>query len=98
MVVLPGEKIPTDGIIESGTSSIDESMLTGESLPVDKRVGDLVFGATINQVGMIQVRATAVGADTALAGIVRMVEEAQNSKAPIQRTGRPGLVDLRARS
>ncbi len=85
MVVLPGEKIPTDGIIESGTSSIDESMLTGESLPVDKRAGDLVFGATVNQVGLIQVRASAVGADTALAGIVRMVEEAQNSKAPIQR-------------
>jgi len=85
MVVLPGEKIPTDGVIESGASSIDESMLTGESLPVDKRVGDRVFGATVNQVGMIQVRASAVGADTALAGIVRMVEEAQNSKAPIQR-------------
>jgi len=85
MVVLPGEKIPTDGIIESGASSIDESMLTGESLPVDKRVGDPVFGATVNQVGMIQVRATAVGAGTALAGIVRMVELAQNSKAPIQR-------------
>ncbi len=85
MVVLPGEKIPTDGIIESGASSIDESMLTGESLPVDKRVGDSVFGATVNQVGMIQVRATSVGAGTALAGIVRMVEQAQNSKAPIQR-------------
>ncbi|MEX2252219.1 MAG: heavy metal translocating P-type ATPase [Acidimicrobiia bacterium] len=85
MVVLPGEKIPTDGVIETGTSSIDESMLTGESLPVDKTVGDMVFGATINQVGMIHVRATAVGADTALAGIVRMVEQAQNSKAPIQR-------------
>jgi len=85
MVVLPGEKIPTDGVIESGATSIDESMLTGESLPVDKRVGDKVYGATVNQVGMIQVRATAVGADTALAGIVRMVEQAQNSKAPIQR-------------
>ncbi|MEX1125887.1 MAG: heavy metal translocating P-type ATPase [Acidimicrobiia bacterium] len=85
MVVLPGEKIPTDGVIETGTSSIDESMLTGESLPVDKTAGDMVFGATINQVGMIHVRATAVGADTALAGIVRMVEQAQNSKAPIQR-------------
>ena len=85
MVVLPGEKIPTDGVIETGASSIDESMLTGESLPVDKRAGDKVFGATINQVGMVQVRATVIGADTALAGIVRMVEEAQNSKAPIQR-------------
>jgi len=85
MLVFPGEKIPTDGVIEFGASSIDESMLTGESLPVDKRVGDSVFGATVNQVGMIHVRATAVGAETALAGIVRMVEQAQNSKAPIQR-------------
>ncbi len=85
MVVLPGEKVPTDGVIETGSSSIDESMLTGESLPVDKQAGDPVFGATVNQVGMLHVRATAIGADTALAGIVRMVEQAQNSKAPIQR-------------
>jgi len=85
MVVLPGEKVPTDGVIEFGSTSIDESMLTGESLPVDKMVGDRVFGATTNQVGLIRVRATAVGADTALAGIVRMVEQAQGSKAPIQR-------------
>jgi cation-transporting ATPase V/Cu+-exporting ATPase len=85
MVVLPGEKIPTDGVIETGASSIDESMLTGESMPVDKQEGDPVFGATVNQVGRISVRATAVGADTALAGIVRMVEQAQGSKAPIQR-------------
>ena len=85
MVVLPGEKIPTDGVIESGSSAIDESMLTGESLPVDRTVGDRVAGATVNQLGRITVRATAVGADTLLAGIVRMVEQAQGSKAPIQR-------------
>jgi heavy metal translocating P-type ATPase len=85
MVILPGEKIPTDGVVESGSSAVDESMLTGESLPVDRHPGDLVYGATVNQVGRLTVRATAVGADTALAGIVRMVEEAQGSKAPIQR-------------
>jgi heavy metal translocating P-type ATPase len=85
MVVLPGEKVPTDGVIEDGASSLDESMLTGESMPVDKRVGDPVYGATINQEGRITVRATAVGAHTALAGIIRMVEVAQGSKAPIQR-------------
>ena len=85
LVVLPGEKIPTDAVVESGSSSVDESMLTGESLPVDKRPGDEVFGATVNQGGRFVLRATAVGADTALAGIVRMVEQAQGSKAPIQR-------------
>lgn len=85
MVVLPGEKIPTDGMIEDGASSIDESMLTGESMPVDKTSGDEVFGATVNQQGRLVVRATAVGADTALAGIVQMVEQAQASKAPTQR-------------
>jgi len=85
IVVLPGEKIPTDGVIDSGSSSVDESMLTGESLPVDKQSGDIVYGATFNQTGLLTVRAMAVGADTALAGIVQMVEEAQGSKAPIQR-------------
>jgi cation-transporting ATPase V/Cu+-exporting ATPase len=85
LVVLPGEKIPTDAVVESGSSSVDESMLTGESLPVDKSSGDEVFGATVNQGGRLVLRATAVGADTALAGIVRMVEQAQGSKAPIQR-------------
>ncbi len=85
MVVNPGEKIPTDGVIDSGRSSVDESMLTGESLPVDKQAGDQVYGATVNQEGRIQVRATAVGAATALAGIARLVEIAQGSKAPIQR-------------
>lgn len=85
MVVLPGEKVPTDGVIEEGQSSLDESMLTGESLPVDKSTGDEVFGATVNQQGRIVVRATAVGSDTALAGIVKMVEQAQATKAPTQR-------------
>ena len=85
MVVLPGEKIPTDGVVMAGGSSVDEAMLTGESLPIDKRPGDTVFGATVNQAGHLDVRATAVGSDTVLAGIVRMVEQAQGSKAPIQR-------------
>ncbi len=84
LLVLPGEKIPTDAVVESGRSSVDESMLTGESLPVDKGPGHLVYGATVNQRGRLEIRATAVGAETALAGIVRMVEEAQGSKAPIQ--------------
>lgn len=85
MVVLPGERIPTDGLIEDGVSAVDESMLTGESLPVDKNTGDQVFGATVSQTGRLLVRATAVGSDTALASIIAMVEEAQGSKAPIQR-------------
>ena len=84
LLVLPGEKVPTDGVVESGRSSVDESMLTGESLPADKGPGHLVYGATMNQGGRLEVRATAVGAETALAGIVRMVEQAQGSKAPIQ--------------
>ena len=85
MVVRPGEKVPTDGRIVEGASAFDESMLTGESKPVDKGVGDEVAGATINQHGMVVVEATKVGADTALAQIVRLVEEAQATKAPIQR-------------
>jgi heavy metal translocating P-type ATPase len=85
MVVLPAEKVPTDGIVEEGRSSIDESMLTGESLPVDKGPGDEVFGATVNQQGRLIVRATRVGAETALAQIVRLVEQAQATKAPIQK-------------
>ncbi|HEY8346386.1 MAG TPA: copper-translocating P-type ATPase, partial [Symbiobacteriaceae bacterium] len=78
-------KIPVDGVIIEGTSSVDESMLTGESLPVDKQPGDTVTGATINKQGSFKFRATRVGADTALAQIVRLVEQAQGSKAPIQR-------------
>ncbi|HEY5683776.1 MAG TPA: heavy metal translocating P-type ATPase [Acidimicrobiia bacterium] len=85
MVVRPGEKIPTDGVIVEGRSSLDESMLTGESVPVDKEPGDEVFGATINQQGRLIVEARRIGADTALAQIVRLVEDAQASKAPVQR-------------
>jgi heavy metal translocating P-type ATPase len=84
MVVRPGEKVPTDGRILEGGSSFDESMLTGESVPVDKGPGDEVFGATINQQGMVVVEAIRVGSDTALAQIVRLVEDAQATKAPIQ--------------
>ncbi len=85
MVVLPGETIPTDGVILEGRTSVDESMLTGESKPVDRGPGDEVIGATVNQHGRITVRATKVGSDTALAQMVRLVEEAQANKAPIQR-------------
>ncbi|HKT40651.1 MAG TPA: heavy metal translocating P-type ATPase, partial [Ktedonobacterales bacterium] len=85
LIVRPGEKIPTDGIVLSGSSPVDESMLTGESLPVEKGAGEAVIGATINQTGMLRVRATRVGSETMLAGIIRMVEQAQGSKAPIQR-------------
>jgi len=85
IVVRPGEKIPADGIIIEGSSSIDESMITGESLPVDKGPGDAVIGATINKVGLFKFRATQVGADTVLSQIAKMVEEAQSSTASIQR-------------
>ena len=85
LIVRPGEKMPTDGEVLSGQSTVDESMLTGESAPIDKGPGDAVIGATINQTGLLRVRATRVGADTMLAGIIRMVEQAQGSKAPIQR-------------
>ena len=85
IVVKPGEKIPVDGVIVEGNSTIDESMLTGESLPVDKKTGDTVVGATINKFGAFKFAATKIGRDTALAQIVRIVEEAQGSKAPIQR-------------
>jgi len=83
--VRPGEKIPIDGLIIEGTSSIDESMITGESLPVDKKKGDSVIGATINKTGTFLFRATNVGSQTMLARIVQMVSEAQSSRAPIQR-------------
>jgi Cu+-exporting ATPase len=85
VLVRPGEKIPVDGIIITGHSTVDESMLTGESIPVDKKVGDEVIGATINKEGAFEFEASKVGKDTALAQIVRLVEEAQASKAPIQR-------------
>jgi len=85
ILVRPGERIPVDGIVRQGYSSIDESMITGESIPVEKKVGDEVIGATINKTGSFEIEATKVGKDTTLAHIVRMVEEAQGSKAPIQR-------------
>jgi P-type Cu+ transporter len=85
MVVDPGAKIPTDGVILSGESSLDESMLTGESRPIEKGVGAEVFGATINQHRRLVVEATRIGADTVLAQIIKMVEDAQASKAPVQR-------------
>jgi P-type Cu+ transporter len=85
VVVRPGEKIPVDGVVLEGRSAVDEAMLTGESIPVEKGPGDEVIGATLNKTGSFRFRATKVGADTALAQIIRLVEEAQGSKAPIQR-------------
>jgi cation-transporting ATPase V/Cu+-exporting ATPase len=82
--VRPGEKVPVDGVVVAGASAVDESMLTGESVPVDKAPGDRVAGATLNREGALTVRATAVGSRTALAQIVRQVEEAQGSRAPVQ--------------
>jgi Cu+-exporting ATPase len=83
--VRPGEKIPVDGVLTEGYSSVDESMITGEPIPVEKREGDEVIGATINKTGTFTFRATRVGSDTALAQIVRLIQEAQGSRAPIQR-------------
>ena len=85
VVVRPGEKIPVDGVVVEGRSAVDESMLTGESLPVEKGPGDQVIGATLNKLGLFKFEATKVGKDTALAQIIRLVEEAQGSKAPIQK-------------
>jgi Cu+-exporting ATPase len=85
ILVKPGERIPVDGIVLAGQSTIDESMLTGESMPVTKEIGQKVFAATMNKSGSFTFRATSVGAETALAQIIRLVEEAQGSKAPIQR-------------
>ena len=85
VVVRPGEKIPVDGIVREGASAVDESMLTGESLPVEKRPGDGVIGATLNKTGAFRFEATKIGKETVLAQIIRLVEEAQGSKAPIQR-------------
>ncbi len=84
MVVRPGEKVPTDGIVISGESAVDESMATGESMPVTKSVGDEVIGATLNQEGLLKVEATRVGKDTFLAQVVKLVEQAQGTKVPIQ--------------
>lgn len=85
ILVKPGEKIPVDGEVAEGTTAVDESMLTGESLPVDKKTGDILYGSTINKNGFIKMKATRVGRDTALAQIIKVVEDAQGSKAPIQR-------------
>jgi Cu+-exporting ATPase len=85
VVVRPGEKVATDGLITEGSSALDEAMLTGESLPVQKQVGDPVFGATLNKTGSFRFRVTKVGADTMLSQIVKLVEDAQGSRAPIQR-------------
>lgn len=84
MIVRPGEKIPTDGVVIEGQSAVDESMATGESMPVMKKVGDEVIGATVNQRGMLKVRATKIGQDTFLSQVIKLVEEAQGSKVPIQ--------------
>ncbi len=85
IIVHPGEKIPVDGIVIEGSSAVDESMITGEPIPVDKHAGEEVIGGTINKTGSFKFRATKVGKDTALAQIINMVEQAQSSKAPIQR-------------
>ncbi|MDM5154369.1 heavy metal translocating P-type ATPase [Bacillus sp. DX1.1] len=85
LIVKPGEKIPVDGEVVEGTSAIDESMLTGESIPVQKQIGDEVIGATVNKNGWLKIKAVKVGKDTALAQIIKVVEDAQGSKAPIQR-------------
>ena len=81
----PGEKVATDGVVEDGTSAVDASMLTGEPVPVEVGPGDVVVGATVNAGGRLAVRATRVGADTQLAQMARLVEEAQNGKAEVQR-------------
>jgi copper-(or silver)-translocating P-type ATPase len=83
VIVRPGEKIPVDGVVSEGVTSVDESMLTGESMPVDKKAGDKVFAASLNKFGLIKFTATKVGEETALAQIIKLVEDAQNSKAPI---------------
>ena len=84
MVIKPGQKIPTDGVVVEGESGVDESMATGESMPVQKKPGDEVIGATVNQRGLLKVRATKIGKDTFLSQVIKMVEEAQGSKVPIQ--------------
>src|SRR5205085_11962760 len=85
LLLRPGEKVPVDGVVTEGHTSIDESMVTGESVPVEKQAGDEVIGGTVNGSGSLRFRATKVGSETALAQIVQLVQTAQNSKAPAQR-------------
>jgi len=85
IIIKPGEKIPTDGVVIAGYSSVDEKIITGESIPVEKNLGSEVIGATVNKAGLLKIRATKVGEDTALSQIVRLVEEAQASSAPVQK-------------
>src|SRR5437016_5379277 len=88
LLVRPGEKVPVDGRVIEGNSAIDESMITGESLPRDKLSGDEVIGATVNKTGLLKIQATKVGQDTVLTQIAKLVEEAQVGKAPLQRLAR----------
>ncbi len=85
VIIKPGEKIPTDGVVIDGVSSVDESMLTGESLPVEKTINETVIGATLNQRGLLRIKATRVGSETTLAQIIKLVDEAQTTTAPVQR-------------
>src|SRR3990167_3457347 len=85
VLVKPGEKIPVDGEVIEGESSVDESMLTGESMPVEKKIGDKVTGATINKSGFLKIKTAKIGKDSVLSQIIRMVQDAQADKAPIQR-------------
>src|SRR2546427_2525698 len=85
VIIRPGERVPVDGTIVEGFSAIDESMITGESIPVEKKIGDTAIGATVNKTGFLKIRATRVGADTTLNQIVKLVEDAQVARAPIQR-------------
>ena len=84
MIVRPGEKIPTDGLVIKGNSAVDESMATGESMPVNKQTGDEVIGATVNQAGLLKIEATRIGKDTFLSQVIKLVEECQGTKVPIQ--------------
>ena len=97
LIVKPGAKIPVDGTVISGHSAVDEAMLTGESLPVEKQKGDTLYAATLNTTGALRFRADKVGEDTALMQIVRRVEEAQGAKAPYRPAGRRGIRLLCAR-
>ena len=85
MIVRPGERIPTDGMVVEGSSFVDESAVTGESMPVDKKIGDEVIGATINKSGLLKAKATKIGQDTVLSQIITLVEDARTGKAQMQR-------------